>query len=210
MREKNSGYFYTYHSLNSENKNFSLFYEANPINLILPPNNLIILRIKSENNSPNNDNLKHIFNESNITFNSYIKDLDENNYAVICTLWEGNGNIRIFCRLNENLKSENQRIILKEVNFNYKGYNVIILPETYVTVYQRNYNIPFLYSERQNIELNDEKEFYELKFQILSYNNEIIYLTNYFILDDCKIVNSELICNLPKKELESNLKTLGL
>ena len=34
---------------------------------------------------------------------------------------------------------ENQLIILNEVNLYYKGYNIIILPETYVTVYQRNY-----------------------------------------------------------------------
>ena len=35
-------------------------------------------------------------------------------------------------------------------------------------------------------------------------------MSNYYILDDCKIVNEELICNISKEKLESNLKTLGL
>ena len=121
---KNNGYFYTYHFLNSEYKYFSQFYESNPFNLILPPKNLIILRIKSEDNSPNiyignkgiitlitdyNDTSKNIFNESNITFNSSIKDLDENIYEVIFTLWKGNGIIRMFCKLKENLKKRKSK-----------------------------------------------------------------------------------------------------
>ena len=112
--------------------------------------------------------------------------------------------------MNENLKKENQLIIINEVNFSYNGYNIIIFPETYVTVYQRNYNIPFLYSEKQNIELNDEKEEYELKFKIYSYNNEIIYLDNYFILDQCKIQEKELICTISKNKLNENLRNLGV
>ena len=223
---KENGSFYTYHLLNAEKKDFSPFYESTPFNLILPPNNLIILRIKSEDNSPNiyignkgiitfktnyNDTIKNIITESNITFNSSIIDLEDNIYEVNCTLWKpGNENIRIFCRLNEDLHKEDQRIILKEANFYYKDYNIIVLPETYATVYQRNYSLPFLYSEKQNIELNNGEESYELKFKILSYNNETIYLSSYIILEDCKIVNEELICTILKEKLESNLRSLGL
>ena len=224
---KNSGFFYTYHSLNTEQTDYAPFYESNPINFILPPNNLIIMRIKYEDNPSNiyignkgviylktnyNDTIKNVFNESDISFDTQIKDKEENIYNVNCIIWKpGNENIRILCKLNENLKNENQVIILNTVNFSYKGYDIIILPETDFIVYQRNYDMPFFYAEKQTIELDNGREEYDLRFKFYYYSSEIIYLLdNYFILDNFRIQGRELICTISKKKLEENLKHLGI
>ena len=66
---------------------------------------------------------------------------------------------------------------LNTVNFSYKDYNIIILSETYnnVNIKSYDYEFPFLYSENQTIELDDNKETYELKFKIITYNNEFYF-----------------------------------
>ena len=58
-------------------------------------------------------------------------------------------------------------------------------------------NIPFLYSNEQEIKIEADKQYYELKFKIEEYNNEVLFLREkkrredmYFtelILEDCNI-----------------------
>ena len=225
---KNEGYYYTYHSNSTP---FVPYYEANPVYIIFPPRNLIVLKIKKQSSSfigkngvidfvTNFNYTTKIFNETDIeekiVFNTSITDEENNKYEVTCRLWTPlNDYIRIFCSLNENLKRLYQEVILEEINFTYKDYNIYIIPEEYKMVYPEtfDYEFPFLYSENQTIYLDDEKDSYELRFKYLYYNNEFIYLKlnsdDYFVLDNCQLNEKEIICNIEKKKLQENLSTLG-
>ena len=228
---KKDGYFYAFHSGIPGEKEYVPYYEATPFYLLLPPSNLIIMRIKKniETNigingilyfeTDYNDNIKNIFNESDIedklSFDSFLTDENGITYNVTCKFWNPkNENVRLFCFLNENLKISHQ-MTLNTVNFTYNDYNIIILSETYnnVNLNSDDYEFPFLYSENQTIELNNDKETYELKFKIIKYNNEFIFLKKSdkynIVLDNCKVQRKELICSIEKSILEKNLPTFG-
>ena len=135
---KKDGYYFT----NYDDK--FIFYESSPFNVILPPDDLIVLRIKQSLNSEgiligNNgtiyfntdydDSIKNIFDnfeiEDKTWFNSTLIDKELNEYNVECHLWKKDDNkISIFCDLNERLKYEKQDIILNTIYFDYM---VIIL-----------------------------------------------------------------------------------
>ena len=68
-----------------------------------------------------------------------------------------------------------------------------------------NKNIIDLYSEEQTIILKEDKKIYDLKFKIVSYNNEKLFINYRHILENCKQVNNELICHMIKSELETIL-----
>ena len=61
--------------------------------------------------------------------------------------------------------------------------------------------------------MDEEKEQYELRFKIINYNNEIIFLKNsdisYIIFDNCKEEEKELICIIEKNKLKENLPFFG-
>lgn len=65
-------------------------------------------------------------------------------------------------------------------------------------------NIIDLYSDKQTINVEKDKENYELKFKISSYNKEPIMLT-FLLFPDCSQTNDELICKITKSQLENVL-----
>ena len=230
FEERKSGNYYTYHI--GPNGNIAPYYEAASFNFILPPSNLIIMRIKEKGNSDDiiignngiitfvtnyNDSIKNIFNEKdlekNFTFNVSLTDENKRYYYATCRLWNPKEeNIRIFCFLNETLEYESQKITLNNPRFYYKDYDVIIISEYSIRVKQMNYNMPFLYSEKQEIALNDGYTYCELKFKVFSYDNQFLYINknyNLFPLDNCNIYRNELICTIEKKKLEENIALLG-
>ena len=231
FENKKSGYFYLYHSGISEESDYVPYYEANPIYLNLPPSNLIIIRIKEStvNYIGKNgiiyfitnykDNIKNIFNEpdieNKISLNSTVIDENEITYNVTCKIWNPkNEYLGVFCQLLENLKGIH-KISLNTLNFTYNNYDVMIFSENYNEVYpgSNQYVFPFLYSENQTIVLEEEKENYELRFKIITYNNEIIFLKysdiSYIILDNCKEEGKELNCTIEKNKLKENLPLFG-
>ena len=227
---KTNGYYYTYHLNNLSEYTPSYF--TNPIKVILPIQNEFPLYIKKEYNNFDriigqngtiafitdyNDIEFHLLNnsflEENTTFQtSLIDEVNNEIYNVSCRLWNPIGeNLVIICNLKENLKYDAQNISLNNIIFNYIGYNISIYSETSVNVKQYNYNIPFIYSDKQIINISDNINLYELKFKYDSYNNDILYLSGIshlssnFILDNCKIESKELICNISKEKIESIL-----
>ena len=57
--------------------------------------------------------------------------------------------------------------------------------------------------------IEDSKDSYELKFIIISYDNQKIFLTNgniFFNFDNCKVERNELKCQILKVELERVMK----
>ena len=83
----------------------------------------------------------------------------------------------ILCKLNENLISGNQNITFTNIRIPYGDYNITILSETAIKVNQLDFEIPFIYSDKQIINMNDDTKEYELKFKYDSYNeNDLLYI----------------------------------
>ena len=119
-----------------------------------------------------------------------------------------NEKIRIFCELDEMMEPNISEITLDYIQFNYKNYTVFIFSEEPLKVNQLDYEIPFLYNEKQEITINEEIDKYQFKFKIESYKEDILFIyhnNSYIILDDCSKDNRELICEIDKDQLEENL-----
>ena len=72
---------------------------------------------------------------------------------------------------------------------------------------------PFLYSDEQIINVDYEKDSYYLKFNIESYDNDMLFVGGKFlntkILNNCKINEKELICEIKKEDLVEILQMNG-
>jgi len=144
---------------------------------------------------------------------TYFKtDISENNnknkYEVDCGIWNENfliGQVSIFCNLNESIPAGNYTLLLAQVkSFDYNDYRVNIhLNEgnRYLNFEKSDKDIIDLYSGEQNITLEDGKEKYEIKFNIVSYHQENLYYNFYFIIDNCKPQNDILICPITKSDI---------
>ena len=218
-------YYNLYHSNDLET--FKILYEVPPFKVILPKSKTINIKTKKNGiresikigekgilyfTTNYNDTERNIFDASNIEektkfetmIYSYIRSK-----SIPCRLWKPhNDNLRIICQLN-NLDTNNETFLLEPVTFDYNGYTINIFFQNYLLFEKKNYEIPFLYSERQIIEIKDNIESYNLKFNKEIYNNELLYLygevNNSFILDKCKINEKELNCEITKQKLEEIL-----
>jgi len=226
---EDSGYYNMYY-VNSNNT-LSQLYEVTPFNVILPERNILKLRIKREDNynsikigpkgilyfitNYNDDAEKKIFDPSDIEekteFQTKVIDSENNNYDVNCRLWKPKNNkIVILCELDEELKSA-MMITLNNSRLIYKDCYISIYSETFIYFSRYGSIVPFLYSSNQIIDLNNSTEFYELRFKYEYYNNDdnTLYLSgsrdNYIILDNCEIIENELVCKISKEKLESVL-----
>ena len=166
-----------------------------------------------------NNNEKHIFNdtemdEQNIKFNANISDVYKNEYKINCRFWQpSDDNARIFCKFGQYLKYYYQNITINELSFDYNEYKIIIKQDDYIEVAQVADYIPFLYSDK--LELNSSFDFWSdtitFKFQIESYNKEELYIygqedNNYGILDNCNINETDdksLICEISPEKMEN-------
>ena len=228
FKNKESGNYNTYHI--NHKRQYSINYEINPINVILPPNeNVIEIGLEDDYNrntiyigkegtlyfTTSFIDTEDIFDVSDIEevtkFETTITDKDKNKYKAFCRLWKPiNDNLRIFCNLNESFSKETLYIDIESASFEYKNYTIIII--SYLTrcnVEQLDKYIPFLYSDTQLIKIEDVKEVYELKFKIEKYNKERLILVgqglNAIVIDQCQIFDKELICNVKKEKLEEYL-----
>ena len=224
-----SGNYYTYH-LNYLNK-YKPFYFFSPIKVILPIENeltLIIGRFKNMDEkiigesgtisfgTEFEDNL-NIFNisemEEKSTFAAKLKNDSNNVFNVSCRLWKPvDGYVRIFCNYDTYLARKSGNIYFNSVNFEYnKQYNITI-SQVYknILVVPVKGIVPFLYSDEQEINIEDNIELYEIKFKLGIYNNELLNIFNnhynQMMIDDCSKNGKELICYMKKTDL---LEMLG-
>ena len=218
-----NGYYNTYASDKQ-------LYELAPIQVIFEKEYIIEINIKKEYNMKVIQKGKNgpiilitdYFDEENI-FNNYdikedtdftstIIDNYKNSYEVSCKFWnQKEDNLRIICYLkNGSLKDNNADILLENIKFEYNNSNITIRQSDYIEVEQLEYDIPFLYSEPQNININNNDNFYYLNFTIESYENELLYIygqsnNNYAILDSCEKEGKILTCEIKKEKLEETL-----
>ena len=216
-----NGYFNTYHT-NSKG-DLSIYYELSPFEVILPERKVIKMLIKKEDNIDselvgsngilyfitNYIDEEEIFDPSDIEektfFKATIKNNQDRDYDANCRLWVPIGKkIIVICKLNE-IPEQFYETRLNSAKLTYNDYNISIVSETDIYVNKRNFDISFIYSDKQDIYINDSTNIYELKFKYESYNNDILYLygiENYYdVLDNCKSDEKELICKITKEKL---------
>ena len=160
----------------------------NPNTLIIGKNGIVMFVTNY------NDNETNIFDKTDI--NKYegttIVYHYNRNYTANCKLYKPNkGNMTLICKLNEKLYSDMVDVILYEFIINYKQYKVHILSNEYIMVLQVDYDLPFLYSDNQVININNERSTYTLNFNIEAYNDESLILngssySNHLIIDKCQ------------------------
>ena len=237
FKGKKGGYYHTYH-FNHLNE-LSICYDATSFYVILPNDNTIVLRIKEINNRNDinvgingtlyfitdyNDKEKNIFNikdiEEKTGFNSESINSNDNKYKynVTCRLWKPeNEKIRLFCKIKGNLKYSFQYITMNIVTIKYYNYTIIIKFEDAIKVKQIFNNVPFLYSDKQIINIEEGFNSYEFRFKTDSYFNDLLYMYagySYILLDNCSLYfnqnqkEKEVKCTIQKNKLEENLSSI--
>ena len=211
---------------------YSIYYDSPPIKVTKPfeinirrQDNMNTIYIGDKGTlyliSDYNDTEENIFNETNIEektkFTTLILCDNKIYYNISCHLWKNTeGIICIFCTLYENLGKGKHKININKTNFNYDNHIINFVPLVNdLTVQQFEKPLPFLYSKRQLINIEEEKDDYCLKFNTGYYNNEHLIILpksrGRILLDKCSLKNKELICNINKKELEEfSLRQLDL
>ena len=191
-----------YHTLYlSNNQSLAVAYDARPINVSIEPN--VYIKVKLEDNigplivgqrmrdektgeyiNPtmalvtNYDDLEdNIFNTSDIENIHFSMDfLNENSSDTFlgdCRLWKPeNEKIRLFCNF-ENLY---ELVTFNTSFFKYNDYTVIIDTEDLFKIEIVQGPIPFLYSDKQFIYLNEEQELYSLKFKCDMFINRLYFI----------------------------------
>ena len=109
----------------------------------------------------------------------------------------------VFCNIDTNIPIGNYSIEFKDIpKFEYQGHIISISNKSFYFV-KLDKDLIDLYSDKQTINIEESKDSYELKFNILSYNQEVIML-DYSPLE-CKQENNQLICQIKKLEIEKSL-----
>ena len=159
-------------------------------------------------NTDFNDNETNYFNASDIeektifqTEVTYKQNYNTKYFTAYCRLWKpSNDNLKLLCVGYPELYISGNDGTIKGVSFTYKSYQVSINPPLDVKFkLNEDYSIPFIYADEQKIKIEEDKEFYELKFNIRRYNDELLYLfsnDDYIILDKCSNYGNYLICQI--------------
>jgi len=231
---KKSGYYYLNQTNDIRHKSF-IHYESFPIKVILPEN-LLEIYVNDEDNKDtmvigkngflnfvtNYTDEKDIFDISDIEektyFNTTISRENDNDYhfKITCRLWKPkNDKIRLLCKSNEGLLYG--KIKIHSAFFSYKKYKIALVSTMSFKIQTQIVpeNVPFLYSDKNIINIEEDKQYYDFKFKIEEYNNEILffqrkkmssdmYLTD-LILEDCNAEKKELTCKIEKEKLIESL-----
>ena len=123
--------------------------------------------------------------EKNILFEIFITA----KYKVKFGVWNDNPNNYVFCNVDESIPAGEYELNFDGVMFEYKNYLFLFNNKKFSFI-KIDSNLIDLYSNKKvfNIEKNEkeDKTTYDLKFNISSYNNERIYLSDFTVLDNCK------------------------
>lgn len=128
-----------------------------------------------------------------------------NKYKTDCGVWYDGKVVYIFCNVDESVPAGEHELNLDGISFEYKEY-IFTLVKTKDLIFKKiDLNVIDLYSD-ENIfyiekEEKEDKKTYNLRFNISSYNKEKIYLSDYYIIDNCKQENNELICPVSRNQL---------
>ena len=218
----------------NSNGGLSTFYEINPFEVFITENKTIEFTIEEEDNNKvimigkngvlylvtNYKDTENIFDLSEIeklSFNMYFYIINKNEeYSSTCQFWEPKEEkMRILCQLDNDFELGEHYINLREINFIHReNIKIKIKSKTEnIKIKQLDYPIPFLYSDKQEITLEQNEDIYNLKFTQLSYDQKTLYLykneMKYTNLDNCRKSNNDLICDVNKNKLIEILSYSG-
>ena len=118
-------------------------------------------------------------------------------------------NLMILCQLQEEINKTSISFKLDEIIINYKDNSIKIYTKNFIVIEISQTPLPFIYSEKSSINLNDGKNSYDLKFKIEQYfDNTLIVSQNdnkIFKAIECKVEGKELNCKLEKEKMEGYL-----
>ena len=114
--------------------------------------------------------------------------------------------LHMYCKFNTIFNHGLHKFNVSSSSFNYKNKTVLITSQIEnLKFYQLNTTIPFLYSGRQVLNIDEKTEIYEIKYKIVEYHNETLFIpqnSDNIILDKCSIKGKELICKINRIEIE--------
>ena len=113
----------------------------------------------------------------------------------------------IFCEFDESIPIGTYNIDFENVKFEYSNVEINLYSSVSIEIIKEDYNMVDIYSEIQTINLSDDKEEYELKFNIYSYNNEQLFFIfgENIVQANCNQKNNLLICPLKKDTIKNQL-----
>ena len=129
-------------------------------------------------------------------------------FNVECGLWTHLGdNLFIFCNIGIDIPAGHYSINFKDIPlFVYQDQYIIISSNSNFEFEKVDEDIIDLYSKKQTINIERGKDTYDLKFNVVSYNQEAIMLrTLGYIFLNCIQENNILNCQINKNELEKGL-----
>ena len=128
---------------------------------------------------------------------------DNNNFKIYCRLRNSKLN-KILCSVDESIPSGDYYVRINDTKFNYNGYEVIINGKGNTYFKKIDKYLIDIYADNQTIDVEEDKNFYEIKFKIHSYNQERLFLmkeVGIYYLGKCNENKNELICTISKERL---------
>ena len=129
-----------------------------------------------------------------------------NGKEVDCGFWKSSEiNFYVFCNIGVDIPAGNYSIDFVGIPvFNYQNYSVNIYSSYWKYDFIKlDKELIDLYSDKQTINLVKNKDFYELKFNVLSYNKEVLMMG--YEPMDCRQEKDILLCQIKKNEIEKSL-----
>ena len=144
-----------------------------------------------------------------IYFQAMIRDTKNtyNNY-VKCGFWKlSEGRLYVFCNTDTSIPSGNYSIDFNAIPyFNYQEYEIHFTSYYKFEFEKLDKDLVDLYANKQTINILEGKDSYELKFNVLSYDQEALMLKTFVnVLMNCRKENNDLNCEIKKDDLEKGL-----
>ena len=133
------------------------------------------------------------------TYNNYVK----------CGFFKfSDGRLYVFCNMDTSIPAGKYSLDFNGIpSFKYQDYEIQLISYNNKFEFEKlDKDLVDLYANKQTINILEGKDSYELKFNVLSYNQEVLMLQtlgNVFM--NCRQENNDLNCEIKKDDLEKGL-----
>ena len=142
-----------------------------------------------------------------IYFESKIAN-EKSTYNSKCGFWKASEDkFYVFCNIDTDIPAGKYTIDFTGISqFDYQGKS-IKFSDSKFNFEKLDKDLIDLYSDKQEINIVEGQDSYELKFNVVSYNQEVLFFsTRAKTVLECKQENKELICPIKKDELEKGFE----
>ena len=130
----------------------------------------------------------------------------EKYYSVGCGFFRAEGEqLYTFCNVDEEVPAGDYTFNLNGIQpITYEGFTITLVEGRTLEFHKYDISMNDLYSDKQSITVVEGEDTYELRFKIVSFNKDPIFV-NYYLLIDCSQENDELVCPISRKQLDALL-----